>query len=179
MTRSREIQTLLWALAGTLVLIGAGTWWLGRQQADRPPGGIAGAVLYVELDRGPDGSAVYRLSEGATARDLFRAAGIDAPPRWDPSRPLENGRLYRLEGERGFSESWMSGPRLIALGIPIPLNECSREDLVAIPGIGEETATRILERRASLGRFGSYREVAEVPGVGPKTMELLTRYTRL
>ena len=178
MTRSREIQTPLWAPAGALAIIAAATWWRGRHPQTEPPGSGT-AALYVELDRGAEGSAVYRLPPGSTARDLFRAAGIAAPSRWDPSRPLENGRLYRLEGDGGHSESWMSGERLLALGIPIPLNECSREDLVAIPGIGDATAVRILERRASLGRFQSYREVAEVPGVGPKTMELLTRHTRL
>lgn len=178
MTRSREIQTLLWALAGALVVVGVVTWWLGRGDPRDHSSG-SGPAIYVELDRGAQGTVVYRLPAGATARDLFRAAGIADPSRWDPSRALENGRLYRLEGDSGWSESWMSGERLLALGIPIPLNECSREDLVAIPGIGEATAVRILERRASLGRFGSYREVAEVPGVGPKTMELLTRYTRL
>jgi len=112
-------------------------------------------------------------------RDLFRAAGLSVPPRLDPARVLENGRRYRLEGAEAYSESWMSGERLVALGIPIPLNECGLEDLVAIPGIGQETAARILERRVSLGRFDSYRTVAEVPGVGPKTLELLTRHTRL
>lgn len=177
MTRSREVQTLLWALAATLVVIGVVTWWLGRQSPSGPAG--TGSAIYVELDLGDGSSTVYRLPPGAVARDLFQAAGIQGPSRWDPSRPLENGRRYRVEGERGYSESWMSGDRLVALGIPIPLNACSREDLMAIPGIGEATAIRILERRESLGRFDSYRQVAEVPGVGPKTMDLLTRYTRL
>lgn len=181
MARGREIQTLLWALALALVIVGIVTWWQQRRSSDSATrsGQDGRPFIHVQLDRGGDGSVVYRLPAGAMVRDLFRAAAIPVPPRLDPAKVLENGRLYRLEGADAYSESWMSGERLVALGISVPLNECGIEDLTAIPGIGQETAARILERRASLGGFDSYRQVAEVPGVGPKTLELLTRYTRL
>jgi len=61
---------------------------------------------------------------------------------------------------------------------PVDLNTATAEDLVRLPGIGEELAQRILEYRASVGEFTSPEELMNVSGIGEaKFSELKERVT--
>ncbi len=56
-------------------------------------------------------------------------------------------------------------------GMRIDLNTAALSELERIPGIGEAFARRILERRQSLGRFSSWAQLGEIPGIGRKRLE--------
>jgi len=49
---------------------------------------------------------------------------------------------------------------------PLDLNTATVEELMALPGIGEELAARIVAYRESIGRFESVEELMNVPGIG-------------
>lgn len=53
------------------------------------------------------------------------------------------------------------------------LNTAYREELMALPRIGEVLSERILAYRAEHGPFSCWEELSEVKGIGPKTMEAL------
>jgi competence protein ComEA len=47
-------------------------------------------------------------------------------------------------------------------GIPVDINMATLEEFEALPGVGNKTALRILEKRAGLGSFKTVDELAEV-----------------
>jgi competence ComEA-like helix-hairpin-helix protein len=53
----------------------------------------------------------------------------------------------------------------------LDINTATKEQLIDLPGIGEILAGRILERRATEGRFTSIDELLEVKGITPKRLE--------
>ncbi len=66
------------------------------------------------------------------------------------------------------------GPALPAVaGEPININSASAEDLVALNGVGEVIAKRILDYRKANDGFDSVDELKSVEGIGPKTLESL------
>src|SRR3989338_8235902 len=51
-------------------------------------------------------------------------------------------------------------------GLPMDVNSASMDDLMSIPGIGEKTAMRIIEKRAELHGFSAIDELTEVKYIG-------------
>ena len=58
----------------------------------------------------------------------------------------------------------------------INMNTATKEELMAIPSIGEVLAQRILAHRASLGGFSSYDQLLDVKGIGDKTLYKIRVY---
>lgn len=52
-----------------------------------------------------------------------------------------------------------------------PLNQATREELMAVPGIGEHLADTLLQARAQKGGFRSWEDVASVSGIGAKRLQ--------
>jgi len=55
----------------------------------------------------------------------------------------------------------------------VDLNRALPKELEQITGIGPELARRIVEARIRRGRFASVDELLDVPGIGPKTLEII------
>jgi len=58
----------------------------------------------------------------------------------------------------------------------INVNIASADELTMLPGIGKETAKRIIEYRTKYGIFYSLDELTKVKGVGEGTVEKLKPY---
>ena len=58
----------------------------------------------------------------------------------------------------------------------VSINEATRDQLMAVPGIGPAKAEAILSYRQSTGPFASISEVDAVPGIGPATLEKLSKH---
>lgn len=54
---------------------------------------------------------------------------------------------------------------------PIHINLAGKEEFMALPGIGEVLAQRIVDYREEHGPFGSVEELMNVEGIGKKRME--------
>lgn len=54
---------------------------------------------------------------------------------------------------------------------PIHINHAGKEEFMALPGIGEVLAQRILDYRTENGAFGSVEELLNVEGIGKKRLE--------
>ena len=50
----------------------------------------------------------------------------------------------------------------------VNINTATKEELDTLPGIGESTATKIMNYREEKGKFKSIEEIKEVSGIGDK-----------
>lgn len=60
-------------------------------------------------------------------------------------------------------------PRVISF--PISINDADKESLMALPGIGDVLAQRILDYRDENGAFSAPEELLNVEGIGKKRLE--------
>ena len=56
------------------------------------------------------------------------------------------------------------------------LNDATRDDLLAIAGIGKTTAERLLDYRQDIGPFRSFGELNKIPTVTRDKIDLLERH---
>ena len=57
------------------------------------------------------------------------------------------------------------------ISFPISINDGDKESLMALPGIGEVLAQRILDYRDENGAFSAPEELLNVEGIGKKRLE--------
>lgn len=62
---------------------------------------------------------------------------------------------------------------------PLSLNTATLAQLDTLPGVGPVTAQKILDWRASHGRFSSVSELQEVDGIGPKSFAEIAPHVRV
>lgn len=107
------------------------------------------------------------LGSGYLARDLNTPAG--APPaRCEKGATDYEGSPTRCD-PAGEIPPWLDGK-------PLDLNRATASDLERLPGIGPRLARTIFEYRSEHGAFTHIDELADVPGVGAKTVARLTPY---
>lgn len=57
------------------------------------------------------------------------------------------------------------------ISFPISINQAQKHEFMALPGIGEVLADRILDYRQENGDFSSLEELLNVEGIGKKRLE--------
>lgn len=62
---------------------------------------------------------------------------------------------------------------------PIDINEAGEEALIAIPGIGEATAERIVSWREEHGPFRRVEDLMKVRGIGEKSFQKIRPYVKV
>lgn len=68
-------------------------------------------------------------------------------------------------------------PRVASiLGLKLPLNEATQDELEALPHIGPARANAILEYRRQHGKFVSVSDLEQIHGIGHRTVEKLKDY---
>ena len=134
---------------------------------------------------------VYELASGARVDDAVKAAGgltksADARSV-NLARQVADGEqiVVPAQGERADQaspapgsqdaakqEASVSGAATAADG-KVNINTATEQELVALPGIGEATASKIVASRESAGPFSSPEDIMRVSGIGAKKYEAI------
>jgi competence protein ComEA len=70
----------------------------------------------------------------------------------------------------------MTNPERLLLGIPMPLNIATEQDLELIPGIGPELARRIVIFREQNGPYKDIADLMNIKGIGEKKLKEIAPY---
>jgi comEA protein len=60
----------------------------------------------------------------------------------------------------------------------VNINTATKEELMKLPGIGEQTAERIIQHRKLYGDFKRIEDIMNVKGIGQKKFEKIKRYLK-
>jgi hypothetical protein len=132
--------------------------------------------LTIEIQDKDTGGGIYFAPPAITADQLLRSIGVSVMTQKD--FPLRNGMRLKVDNNspRRISLTVIDNPRKLALGMPLDLNSVTEEDLLLIPGIGDVTAKKILERRGRKIRFYKIEELKEIKGIKDKKLTKLKSY---
>ena len=120
-----------------------------HREGDAAPGGKVRGIG--ELQRLPV------LRHGAEAVQQRTAPGSTAQDEWR-SRVEEKAATAAEKSAR------------------VCLNTAAKEELLALPGVGEKTAERILAYRDTYGKFVTVEQLLDVEGIGEGLLEQLRPY---
>ena len=194
--RAGRPRTAVLVMAGVAVLAALAAalgMWLNRPVVEQPPVLPVSATPTVahSAETGRPGQPVGKLvvsvvgkvarpglvtlPDGSRVDDALRAAG----------GPVGDADLSQLNLARKLSDG-----EQVAVGVPPPpgqpgqppgkvdLNTASVAELQNLPGVGPTMAQRILQWRATHGRFGSVDELRQVDGIGATRFERLKDLVR-
>ena len=140
----------------------------------------APAILIVQVGGAVREPGVYSLRSGARLLDAIAAAGgladdADADAI-NLARQIADGEQITVprigEAPPAAAPGAVTGGGSAASG-PIDLNTATVEQLDTLPRIGPSIAQRIVDWRTENGRFSSVDDLAEISGIGEKTIESL------
>ena len=86
--------------------------------------------------------------------------------------------LFSLERQAAPTVARLKTQQTVAVVVQtenalVELNTADKEELMALPGIGETLAEAILDHRKEHGSFRKPEDLMEVPGIGEKRFEAL------
>ena len=125
--------------------------------------------IYIEIEKGGNFPQVYQININSLSSAPLSPSILDSQ--------IVNGKKYYLDkNNKVYKTSQITPKHKIALGIPLNINTAGLHDFMALPGIGQITAQRILDHRKSHGKFKDKQELMEVKGIGPKTYNRIEKY---
>jgi competence protein ComEA len=122
---------------------------------------------------------IYWLPRNAKVRDLLEAAGIENIEKFDEKilhGRLSTGNAVFIESDSRIKIGEINNASKVALNIPININKATLEELMLIPGIGEKTASQIIQFRETSGNFRSIEDLMKIRGIKEKKFAKLKKY---
>jgi len=130
-------------------------------------------LITVKIDGEVEKPDTYKIAENSRVCDLIYAAGgitqAADVERVDTDAILTEGMHITIPS---FSDEDYSGVPVINV------NKADIEELMLIPGVGEELAKRIIDYRTENGKFSDISEIVRVRGLGDKTFEKVKDYIK-
>lgn len=120
---------------------------------------------------------IYRYANEQTLDTLAAACGAAHRQHAHGAEKVPAGTRLAFAGSLHGSSS-MDAAALISYGLPLSLQAATARDLEHIPGIGPKTARALIAYRDRAGPIEHMDQLLAVRGIGPRTLEKLTRYLR-
>ena len=168
---------------GVIVFLAAALFFLYAWRADfwrtpSPAPAPTQNLVFVEVVGAVPRPGVHTFPAPPTLLEALAKAG--GPPIAVPANPtLDSGSRIELDKAGRYQLSRMASPQLLTLGLAINLNQASKEDLEALPGVGPVLASRIIAYRTSHGPFRRLEDLSTIPGIGPKNLKHIRPYLTL
>ena len=145
--------------------------------------GEAQPAVIIEVLGAVDAPGIYFFSSPPSVVNVCAAAGVDQKVLNKAEKlhgQLVSGGCSLLLEARDESLDYcvkpMEAGKRLALGVPLDLNRVSADDLIALPGVGPETAAAIVEFRDRNGPFSAINQLDAVKGIGTKRLRELRKY---
>lgn len=163
----------------------AGGFEISRGSADAGQSAPAEepSTLFVHVSGAVKEPGLYEVPGGARVADAVNAAGgfADDAERGSVNlaRTLEDGEqiVVAAPGVQAPAAADAGGgagtPAQVSASGLVNVNTASAVELVALPGIGEATAAKIVADRDANGPFKAVEDLKRVPGIGDKKYEAL------
>jgi len=166
------------ALLLVLLAIGSSRGVVDAPAAHSP---VCDTPLYVEAAGDVPWPGVYGFCEQPVeAAALLSRTGADSRTRSEAedldTRPLAPGTrvVFQIrDGELRMLRESMNAFNRLTLGMPVPVNCVSTEELTALPGVGPSLARSIAAQRNRMNGFESEADLLTVHGIGTRTLERL------
>lgn len=104
-------------------------------------------------------------------------------PGFDTLDNQEKEKILRTSDDslkNAEKEKKTKSKKEIALeGKQININTASKEELMLLPGVGESTASKIIEYRGQNNGFKNIEDIMEVKGIGKKKFEKMKDYIKV
>lgn len=117
---------------------------------------------------------LYELPKGTRVIDALKRAGGVYPnanlEKVNLAAVLKDGKKVHVIAKRQSKKT--------SIGT-VDINSASVSQLIAIPGIGNATAKRIIAYRKKVGKFKSIHDLQRVKGIGQSSLKKLSPYLRL
>ncbi len=167
---------LVIVLAAVLATVGGSSMGLFWRPESESPGKCAYMVFQGDHCLG----TLFFQEPQSVSEILFRAGipGGRSAERSNSTIPCFRSLRIADEGLLERADR-MVGAQIIRCGGRIDLNAGTREDLMAIPGIGPKLAQAIVNYRSSHGPFGAVYDLLGVKGIGRKKLRGLDKFVQV
>lgn len=147
--------------------------------------------IIVHITGAVQSEGIVKIKEGDRIKDAIEAAGgltIDANlQEVNLAYKLSDGQKVYIPKNTDTEEEIIvdngSGESVIidtgnevTSNAKVNINNAEEEQLKILPGIGEETARKIIEHRQLNGRYGSIEDIKNVSGIGDAKFESIKDY---
>lgn len=137
--------------------------------------------IFVDIDGAVNNPGVYEINEDSRLVNLIELAGGLTDEAMtlglNKAEKLKDGSYYYIfkigEEVNVDAKEIMGSEEKSNL---ININIATLEELMKLPGIGESKGKAIIEYRENVGRFTSIDDLANVSGIGNKTVEKLREF---
>lgn len=149
------------------------------QTIDIPFGNKNSGPIIVGITGNMGVTGVFHVPEKAKVSDLLGAAGIINHELFDQkilSKQLSTGKTLVIESYASLRIEEMNNASKLALGIPININKATIDDLMLVDGIGEKTASQIVQYREDSGGYQKVTDLMNVRGIKEKKFRKLKKY---
>ncbi len=138
-----------------------------------------GNSVFVEFSLCLKEAKVLIVPAGSKIREIFNSVNCRMEPINGEimDERVESGDRIWMDSSGFLHRGRMDAYKLYSLGIKMPLNEVSEDELALIPGIGKELAKRIIQERNASGGFKDFQDLLKVKGIGKAKQEILKKYT--